>query len=79
METKAPWWRVAVGAAVYAGLIGSMLAATDFEPLVVLAIVLVVTGSVASPVIGAWVIWKIVRSVNRHDDPRYTRRPHESP
>lgn len=65
---RPPIWKVVVGGLIYMLLAGVWL--------VPFAIPIVV---ITSPAIAAWGIWKLVRWINRRDDPRYARLPEEPP
>jgi hypothetical protein len=76
MEKPAPMWKVVVGGLIYVLLtFGPFLLARPLE-LVVTAMGISV---LASPFVGPYVIWRLVRWLNRRDDPRRAKLPPDSP
>lgn len=77
MEKQAPLWRVVVGGAIFASIVIMPLILSGrgigIDP------GFVILAALASPFLGAALIWKIVRAVNDRDDPRHAKRPPDAP
>jgi hypothetical protein len=71
MDETPPVWRVVIGGAIYFGILAVALIALGEEAFLIVAL--------ASPIIGAGLIRAVTRWVNRRDDPRYAKRPSDTP